>query len=111
MGSLLWHTARWQKIQDAIGPSRVTVDFCHFGEPYRKRTTIPAWSPTNTGFLDKLSRRFPGTSKDHVHADLSGWGWSAGTTGMPTGKGSARHPDRLVRHWAMLIAAYFKSIA
>ena len=99
--SLLWHTRGWRAIQNAYSPVIVTTDYCQYGEPFRKRTKIYVWYLKDPGFLHELARRCPGTSSDHRHMTLSGWGLEK--KNIPTSKGCSAYPERLCAKWAALV--------
>ena len=79
---------------------RNSVDYCCFGAPWRKRTTIWCWSPTGTNFCQKLACK---CSRDHTHVHLGGW-CHEGVQNIPTGVSRcAAYPVRLCRLWAHLV--------
>ena len=104
--SLLWSTRGWQAIQKSIDLQMILVDYCRYGEPYRKRTFFYAWNPYGQHFLDGMARTCPGLSTTHTHKNLSGWGTKA-SNNIPTRDGSAAYPDELCKTWARLLRASF----
>ena len=77
------------------------LDYCQYGELYRKRTAIFSWAPgSKAGFMRGVAACCRG---DHQHIHLSGWKQE----GVPcrTTKGSAAYPKLLCKKWALCVAA------
>ena len=77
-------------------PGQAVVDYCRFGEPYRKRTSIFYWTPEpgNKEFLQPIAKRCPG---NHEHVHLSGWNTKRKDNRAT--KSAAAYPGRLCNLW------------
>ena len=92
--SLMFRTKEFKSWASKSGAAPINVDYCMFGMPYRKRTTLWA-SPA--GFLDELSRTCPG---NHQHAvTLSGWSFNKESR-LATSRGCSAYPSELCSEWA-----------
>ena len=103
-GSLLWRTRAWRRVLRRCKPSKVTVNYCQFGMPYRKRTTIFTWSPGGENFLAELA--IPCTCKGHA-VSLSGWSHDHSKR-FSTKGGSAAYPPALCKAWARAVVQHLK---
>ena len=74
----------------------ITLDFCMYGAPYRKRTKIACWHPCDRNFLMDLSVM---CDKTHQHVNLSGWNRDA-SAGMMASKKAQAYPLKLCNKWA-----------
>ena len=92
VGSLLWRTKSFQRLQKKFGDqmARVCVDYCMYGETHRKRTEI--WTigldEDSAGFLAGLARC------NHAHVNSK----------MRSTKGTAAFPPAFCQVWAQIIA-------
>jgi len=115
-GSLLWKCSdyiRWST-RFKQGINRVVLDYCCYGEDHRKRTMLITWSKCGKSFLEKLSKRCPGTSDSHTHCLLSGWrprcnGVKSRSVTMRPTKGTAAYPMALCRCWAEAVKRHLQS--
>ena len=104
-GSLLWKTRAWRRVLRVAKPSKATVNYCQFGMPYRKRTTIFTWSPGDKTFcLAELA--VPCTCKKHAQT-LSSWDRNTSRR-LPTKGGSAAYPPALCKAWARAVVKYLR---
>lgn len=96
--SLMLKTKEFKSWASQSGAASITVDYCMFGMPYRKRTSVWTSPP---GFLDKLERKCPG---DHIHErTLSGWSYNKGSR-LPTSHGCSAYPEQLCAAWCRAFA-------
>ena len=107
--SLLWRCKAYQKWAATFNVHEVVVDYCQFGEPYRKRTRLVTWGPgmQSHSFLVALARRCPGVCANHGHVNLSGWRPRVDgdiAPEMRTTKGTAAYPLTLCETWADVVA-------
>ena len=103
-GSLLWRTRAWRRVLRKAKPSKATVNYCQFGMPYRKRTTIFTWSPGDKNFLAELA--VPCTCKRHAQT-LSFWDRDTSRR-LATKSGSAAYPPALCKAWAHAVAQHLR---
>ena len=103
-GSLIWRTRAWRRVLRLAKPSKALVNYCQFGMPYRKRTTVFTWSPGDKNFLAELS--VPCTCKRHAQT-LSSWDRNTSRR-LPTKKGSAAYPPALCKAWARAVAQHLR---
>ena len=90
----MFRTKEFKSWASKSGAAPINVDYCMFGMPYRKRTTLWA-SPA--GFLDELSRTCLG---NHQHAvTLSGWSFNKESR-LATSRGCSAYPSELCSEWA-----------
>jgi hypothetical protein len=92
VASYMWKSKHAASVCDKF--HKVTVDYCMFGEPWRKRTSIYC-GPDD--FLRDLHRL---CDRGHEHVRLSGWREFPGQEMVPTGKGSAAYGPALCSAWA-----------
>ena len=102
--SLLWATPEWRELLEDFAPCKVIVDYCQYGEEWRKRTHIYTWSSEHPNFLKSLRAMCDG---GHAHKLLSGWNQDHGNS-VPC-KGSAVYPEALCRKWATLVRKHLGS--
>ena len=102
--SLLWKTRAWRRVLKVAKPSKVTVNYCQYGMPYRKRTTLFTWSPGGEQFLAELG--IPCTCKGHAQT-LSNWDYRTSKR-LPTKGGSAAYPPALCKAWARAVVQHLK---
>lgn len=99
--SLLWSTRGWKQLTRKYKLKKVVLDYCRYGMPYRKRTTIYTWDPDNHGFLTVLAKRCQCTKP---HMTLGGWGRKGNC--IPTAAGSAAYPEQLCNAWAQAVHTF-----
>ena len=106
VGSLLWRTKSFQRLQKKFGNrmARVCIDYCMYGETHRKRTAI--WTigrdEDSADFLAGLART---CDRNHVHVNLSSWrDLTKEDSKMRSTKGTAAYPPAFCQVWAQIIA-------
>ena len=72
-GSLLWWTKGWRRIQRLYNPVEVVVDYCSYGETYRKRTKLYFWSTDGTLAPTMLAKPCRCKFLGLRHTQWSGW--------------------------------------
>jgi len=108
--SLLWRCTAYQQWIQKFNVNSVVVDYCQFGEPYRKRTRLVTYDPEfllDDSFLEPLRRSCPGCSASHSHVNLSGWRPRVEgelSPDMRPTKGTAAYPIALCREWAAAVS-------
>ena len=56
--SLLWKSSFYLKWAAKFPPKLVTLDYCMYGQPFRKRTSLATWSKRGDGsFLADLAKK------------------------------------------------------
>lgn len=109
--SLLWRCSAYQHFIQKFSVQSVVVDYCQFGENYRKRTRIITYDPDDIvgdSFLAPLRRTCPGLSANHSHVNLSGWRplvEGVLSPDMRPTKGTAAYPVVLCHVWARAVAS------
>ena len=93
--SLMFRTKEFRSWACKSGAAPTTVDYCMFGMPYRKRTTLWASPP---GFLDLLGRTCPGPRNHKHEVTLSGWSFNKASR-LPTSRGCSAYPPQLCSEW------------
>ena len=111
-GSLLWQCSAFKAWQAEFNPQTVVIDYCCFGEPYRKRTRLITWHRNHQAdgksFLHELARKCPGVKVGkHEHQNLSGWRPRnrPGVVMTPT-KGTGSYPVKLCKVWAAAVRGH-----
>jgi hypothetical protein len=107
--STLWSTPYFQTLEGAFQDvSSVDVDYCMFGEPYKKSTRLVVFhAHGDANFLAPLSIRCDGL---HEHVGLSGWRSLDKPKVMRPTKGTAAYPGKLCVMWAMLVKKYLDGV-
>ena len=123
--SLLWHTKDYRILTLEFPSVReVVVDYCQFGEPWRKRTRLVTWEAEGhaDSYLSNLRKKCPGVSARHRHCNLSGWRPrdtgvatpakrpTKGTPAMRPTKGTAAYPRALCAAWAEAVSWAIPSV-
>lgn len=106
-GSMLWHCSAYKAWAAKYKPDIIVLDYCTYGEPFRKRTRLVTWhagSRVKASFLKSIEKKCPGT---HTHVNLSGWRpIGKKKTVMRSTRGSAAYPVSLCRCWAHAVHAH-----
>lgn len=101
--SIMWHTRVFKVFEQTWNPRMIIMDYCSYGEKYKKRTKLMVWAPGDKkSFLDPLNKLCDGT---HKHQQLSGWrnmNNNDNAIMVPT-KGTPPYPLKLCTEWAELI--------
>lgn len=109
--STLWSTPYFRTLEGAFDDvSSVDIDYCMFGEPYKKSTRLVVFHAQTNGdanFLAPLSIRCDG---QHEHIGLSGWRSLDKPKVMRPTKGTAAYPSRLCIAWAKLVKSYLDRV-
>lgn len=105
--SLLFKTKQFKKWATAHGAGKTVLDYCMFGEGYRKRTALYS---TPAPLLNGLKRLCPGTSAGgHEHSvQLSGWGTHG--KNLATNKGSSAYPKQLCTEWSCIVISMLRPV-
>jgi hypothetical protein len=90
--SMMWRVPNFDDIGNNCHMNR--IDYCCWGMPYRKRTGVACWGPSN--FLASLAMTCPG---NHQHIRLSNWGADKANA-EDTKLRSAAYPAALCSAWA-----------
>ena len=101
-GSLMWKTNAYLLLSLQVQMSEIVLDYCRWGEAWRKRTRLATWCPWSPAFLSDLGLLCEG---GHSHTQLSGWKPLNKDNAVmrPTG-GTAAYPAQLCMAWAKLVA-------
>jgi hypothetical protein len=100
--SLIWQTNAYVVLNLQVKMHEIVIDYCRWGEPWRKRTRFATWCPGRSAFLSDLGLLCEG---GHSHTQLSGWKPLNKEDAImrPTG-GTAAYPEQLCEAWARLVA-------
>ena len=103
-GSLIWKTNAYYVLSLQVAMTEIVLDYCCWGEAWRKRTRLATWCPGNPTFLSDLGLLCEG---GHSHTQLSGWKPLNHEHAVmrPTG-GIAAYPAQLCVVWAQLVASH-----